>query len=206
MQHSPRSIRFFTLVPLVASLLVGVAVVPRLHAKKTTVHVSWDEAKSIHASGDFRSGVQVFLRSSERLQGKLAGMTPSGLRLQRNRSETVLARNQIRAIRFVSRKTAGRRNRLLALAAGVPAGLFTGLAVAAGVSNVCCDFGKLGPTELIMYGTWAGVQYALYKIGALADRGVLLVVLRETGAETSESDQAPENSLRRSAPAGAGVN
>ena len=202
MQHSHRSIPFFALVPL----LVGVAAVPHVHAKKTTVHVSWDEAKSIHASGDFRSGVQVFLKSSERLQGKLAGMTPSGLRLQRNRSETVIARNQIRAIRFVSRKTAGRRNRLLALAAGVPAGFFTGAAVAARVSNVCCDFGKLGATELIMYGTWAGVQYALYKIGALADRGVLLVVLRETGAETSESDQAPEKSLRRSAPAGAGVN
>lgn len=202
MQHSHRSIRFFALVPL----LVGVAAVPHVHAKKTTVHVSWDEAQSIHESGDFRSGVQVFLKSSERLHGKLAGMTPSGLRLQRNRSETVVARNQIRAIRFVSRKTAGRRNRLLALAAGVPAGLFTGAAVAARVSNVCCDFGKLGPTELIMYGTWAGVQYALYRIGALADRGVLLVVLRETGTEASASDQDPTNSLRRSAPAGAGVN
>lgn len=205
MQHSHRSIQSFALVPLVSSLLVGVAVVPRVHAKKTTVQVSWDEAKSIHDSGDFRSGVQVFLKSSERLQGKLATITPSGLRLQRNRSETVIARNQIRAIRFVSRKTAGRRNRLLALAAGVPAGLFTGAAVAARVSNVCCDFGKLGPTELIMYGTWAGVQYALYRIGALADRGVLLVVLREAGSDTSESDQSPKDSVHRPDRTNAGV-
>ena len=52
-------------------------------------------------------------------------------------------------------------------------------------------YGTLGPTELIMYGTWAGVQYVLYKIGARADRKVLLVVLRDIGTETSEIDQDP---------------
>lgn len=205
MKHSHPSIRFFAVVPLVSALLVGVAVVPRAHAKKATVRASWDEAASIHESGDFTPGVQVFLKSSERLQGRLAGMTPSGLRLQRKGSETVIARNDVRAIRFVSRKKAGRRNRVLALAAGVPAGFFAGAGVAAGVSNICCDLRKLGPTELIMYGTWAGIQYALYKIGARADRGVLLVVLDESGTEASGSDRSPQNSFRLSDPPAAGA-
>ena len=191
MKHSPRSSLSFALVPLISSLLVGVAVVPHAHAKKTTVRVSWDEARSIHESGDFRSGVQVFLKTSQRLQGKLAGITADGLRLKRKGSETLIPRNEIHAIRLVSRQMAGRRNRLIALAAGVPAGLFAGAGVAASLSSDCCDFGKLGPTELIMYGTWAGVQYLLYKIGARADRQILLVVLRDTGTETAGIDQDP---------------
>ena len=191
MTHFPRSILSFALVPLISALLVGVAVVPPAHAKKTTVRVSWDEARSIHESGDFRSGVQIFLKTSQRLQGKLAGITADGLRLQRKGSETLIPRNEIHAIRLVSRQMAGRRNRLIALAAGVPAGLFAGAGVAASLSSDCCDFGKLGPTELIMYGTWAGVQYLLYKIGARADRQILLVVLRDTGTETAEIDQDP---------------
>lgn len=187
MKRFPRPIRTFELVPLVLSLLAGVAVAPYAHAKKTTVRVGWDEAMSIHENGDFRPGVQVVLKSSERVNGRLAGMTASGLRLQRQGAETLIARNEIHAIRFVSRKMAGWRNRTIALAGGVPAGLFAGLGVAAGVSNVCCDFGKLGPTELIMYGTWAGIQYVLYRIGARADRQVLLVVLQENGTDESES-------------------
>lgn len=205
MQHSHPSIRSSTLVPLVSLLLVGVAAVPCAHAKKATVRASWDEATSIHESGDFTPSVQVFLQSSERLQGRLAGMTPSGLRLQRKGSETVIARNDVRAIRFVSRKKAGRRNRLIALVAGVPAGFFGGAAVAARVSNICCDVRKLGPTELIMYGTRGGIQYALYKLGARADRGVLLVVLDESGTETSGSDRIPQNSFRLSDPLAAGA-
>lgn len=205
MKRFPRPIRIFALTPLVTALLVCVAVVPRVHAKKTTVRVSWDEAKSMHESGDFRSGVRIILKSSERVNGKLAGITASGLRLRRQASETLIARDEIHAIRFVSRKMAGWRNRTIALAGGVPAGLFAGLGVAAGVSNVCCDFGKLGPTELIMYGTWAGIQFVLYKIGARADRETLLVVLHETGTETSESDQRPKNSLLPSDRTSAGV-
>ena len=191
MTHFPRSILSFALVPLVTSLLVGVAVAPRAHAKKTTVRVSWDEARSMHESGEFRSGVQIFLKTSQRLQGRLAGITADGLRLQRKGSEALIPRNEIHAIRLVSRQMAGRKNRLIALAAGVPAGFFAGAAVAASVSNDCCDFGKLGPTELIMYGTWAGVQYVLYKIGARADRHVLLVVLGDIGTETAEIDRDP---------------
>lgn len=205
MNHVPRPIRIFALAPLVCSLLVCTAVVPRVHGKKTTVRVSWDEAKAIHENGDFRSPVRVVLKSSKRVNGRFAGMTASGLRLQRQGSETLIARNEIHAIRFVSREMAGWRNRTIALAGGVPAGLFAGLGVAAGVSNVCCDFGKLGPTELIMYGTWAGIQLVLYRIGARADREILLVVLHETGIETSESAQRPKNPLLPSDRTSAGV-
>ena len=177
-------------------LATAMLVVPVCLAKKTTVRVSWDEARSIHESGDFRTGVQVFLKTSQRLQGKLAGITADGLRLQRKGSETLIPRNEIHAIRLVSRQLAGKKNRLIALAAGVPAGLFAGAGVAASLSNDCCDFRKLGPTELIMYGTWAGVQYVLYKIGARADRRVLLVVLRDIGTEPSDIDHDPPNSFQ----------
>lgn len=182
--------------PSMIVLAAAMLAVPVCLAKKATIRMSWDKARTTHESGDFRSRVRVFLKTSQHLQGTLAGMTASGLRLQRQGSETLIPRNEIHSIRFVSRQMSGWNNRLIALAGGVPAGLFAGYGVAALSSNTCCEFGKLGPTELILYGTWAGVQYVLYKIGARADRGVLHVVLYEIGTDTSEPDQNPSNPLQ----------
>ena len=65
---------------LVAALLLAV---PAASAKTVSVEVPWEKARTIIAEGDFRPKIRVELHSSERLKGKLAGTTHTGLTVSR---------------------------------------------------------------------------------------------------------------------------
>ena len=130
---------------LVAALLA----VPAVSAKTVSVEVPWEKARTIIAEGDFRPKIRVELQSSERLRGKLIEATGMGLRLVRLRyetkiaksgsgrrqsarrferqdTETLIERKEIRTIRLRPRKTTRYQYRLLGLLVGIPAGFFGG--------------------------------------------------------------------------------
>ena len=133
-----------TLALLLAATLLAV---PAASAKTVSVEVPWEKARTIIAEGDYRPKIRVELHSSERLKGKLVGTTDAGLRLVRLRyetkiaksgtpsgrrqsarrferqdTETLIAREDIRTIRLRPRKTTRYKYRLLGLLGGIPPG------------------------------------------------------------------------------------
>ena len=135
-----------TLALLLAAALLAV---PAASAKTVSVEVPWEKARTIIAEGDFRPKIRVELQSSERLKGKLIEATGTGLRLVRLRyekkiaksgsgrrqsarrferqdTETLIERKEIRTIRLRPRKTTRNKYRLLGLLGGIPAGFFGG--------------------------------------------------------------------------------
>ena len=148
------------------------------------------------AQGDYRPKIRVELHSSERLKGKLAGTTDAGLRLKSRGTETSIAREEIRTIRLVPRKTARTKNLWLGLLAGIPAGYGTGILVAK--TTICGgNLGECGVTAgyTVLIATLIAVSYWFYKLGSRADHGA---VLRNhtTGALTRPKKQNLGNSLR----------
>ena len=79
-----------TLALLLAAALLAV---PAASAKTVSVEVPWEKARTIIAEGDFRPKIRVELQSSERLKGKLIEATGTGLRLVRLRYETKIAKS-----------------------------------------------------------------------------------------------------------------
>ena len=191
---------------LAAALLLAV---PAASAKAVSVEVPWEKARTIIAEGDFRPKIRVELHSSERLKGKLIEATGTGLRLVRLRyetkiaksgsgrrqsarrferqdTETLIERKEIRTIRLRPRKTTRNKYRLLGLLAGIPAGFFGGfvggvLACGGDIeSSRCKDAAFI--TGFIA--TAIAVPYGFYKLGARADRGTVLIVLDESAPDS----------------------
>ena len=170
-----------TLALLLAAALLAV---PAASAKTVSVEVPWEKARTIIAEGDFRPKIRVELQSSERLKGKLAGTTDTGLRLKSRGTETSIAREEIRTIRLRPRKTARTKNRWLGLLAGIPAGYGTGILVAK--TTICGgNLGECGVTAgyTVIIATLIAVSYGFYKLGARADRGTVLIVLDESAPD-----------------------
>ena len=196
-----------TLALLLAAALLAV---PAASAKTVSVEVPWEKARTIIAEGDFLPKIWVELQSSERLKGKLIEATGTGLRLVRLRyetkiaksgsgrrqsarrferqdTETLIERKEIRTIRLRPRKTTRTKYRLLGLLGGIPAGYFGGVvgaALACGgniESSRCKDAARA--TGFIA--TLIAVPYAFYKLGARADRGTVLIVLDERAPDAS---------------------
>ena len=172
-----------TLALLLAAALLAV---PAVSAKTVSVEVPWEKARTIIAEGDFRPKIRVELHSSERLKGKLAGTTDTGLRLKSRGTETSIARKEIRTIRLVPRKTARTKYRLRGLLAGIPAGYGSGILVAK--TTICGgNLGECGVTAgyTVIIATLTAVSYWFYKLGARADRGAVLIVLDDESAPDS---------------------
>ena len=158
------------------------------------------------------------MQSSERLKGKLVGTTDAGLRLMRLRYETLIAksgspsgrrqssrrferqdtetlieRKDIRTIRLRPRKTTRNKYRLLGLLAGIPAGfgmVHLGGTVAAGGE---LDYGNGNPIFITAFiATLIAVPYWFYQRGARADRGTVLIVLDEREPDSSRDGSQAE--------------
>ena len=189
---------------LVAALLA----VPAASAKTVSVEVPWEKARTIIAEGDFRPKIRVELQSSERLKGKLIEATGMGLRLVRLRyetkiaksgsgrrqsarrferqdTETLIERKDIRTIRLRPRKTTRYKYRLLGLLGGIPAGFGAG-AFSSGASAS----EALG--AVVFFGALIAVPYWFYKLGARADRGAVLIVLDESAPDSSRDGSQAE--------------
>ena len=167
-----------------------------------------------------RPKIRVELQSSERLKGKLSrGTTDAGLRLMRLRyetkitksgspsgrrqsarrferqdTETLIERKEIRTIRLRPRKTTRYKYRLLGLLGGIPAGFFGGfvggvLACGGNIESSRCK-GAAFITGFIA--TAIAVPYGFYKLGARADRGTVLIVLDERAPDSSRDGSQAE--------------
>ena len=152
------------------------------------------------------------MHSSERLKGKLIEATGTGLRLVRLRyetkiaksgspsgrrqsarrferqdTETLIERKEIRTIRLRPRKTTRYKYRLLGLMGGIPAGFFGGyvggvLACGGDIESSRC---KAAAFITGFIATLIAVPYWFYKLGARADRGTVLIVLDESAPDSS---------------------
>lgn len=158
-----------------------------LDAKTVVVKAGWKETRSTLAQPDFRLKLQIQLKSNRKMKGVVTGTTSAGLRLERKGSETFIERTEIHSIRLVPRKASSRRNRVLALAGGVPAGLgvalgtwHVGCAVAGGCGEPPDPVGSAG-----FYVVLVTVPVLLYRLAARADRGALLIILDESVANNS---------------------
>ena len=167
------------------AILAALLVAPVCLSKTITLSVDWNQARAIWDHGEFRPSVKVGLRSSKRLGGKLVGITDSGVRIQKRQSETVIPRDQIRVIRLVPRRASTWNNRILAIAGGVPVGFFAaygGLALCGDIdADSTCN-------KTVPYLVWGAVQYMLYRLGAKADRGAVILLLPATASATGDSD------------------
>lgn len=147
-------------------------------AKTTSIQVGWDAARAIQTHGDFRGGVRIWLKSGQRLKGSITGFDQSGLALRREGIEVRIARKDVRSIRFVPRRAATRKHRILAIVGGIPVGIAAGL----GVVALCCGPNR-SSSLAVFHSTWAGIQYLLFRIGSRADLGELVVVIDEPPLE-----------------------
>lgn len=121
------------------------------------------------AATSVRPPVQIVLQSGERLKGKLAEVTATGLTLNRRGSDTVLDQGDIRKLR-ITHRTKRRKYRWLY---GVVGCLVAGAATSAAGEHVqvhpLLPIGALAATiALPMY---------LYKRGARVDRGTVVIEL-----------------------------
>ena len=208
--------RMFLLQKTPALLVAAVLAVPAASAKTVSVEVPWEKARTIIAEGDFRPKIRVELQSSERLKGKLIEATGTGLRLVRLRyetkiaksgspsgrrqsarrferqdTETLIAREDIRTIRLRPRKTTRYKYRLLGLLGGIPAGFFGGFFFGVVASGGDIDrWGRASDTAF--FAALIAVPYWFYKLGARADRGTVLIVLDERAPDSSRDGSQAE--------------
>ena len=153
-----------------------------LDARTIVVRAGWKETSTMLARPDFRPKLQIRLKSNKKMKGHVSGTTAAGLTLERNGTSILIERTAIHSIRLVPRKARGHRNRVLALAGGIPAGLgaalgswYIGCNVAGGCGKPPHPVGSAG-----FYAVLVAVPVLLYRFAARADRGALLIVLDES--------------------------
>ena len=156
---------------------------PAAQAKTVVMRVGWEKAQAMLAQDDFLSSIRVEMQSGKRLKGKLIGTTDEALRIERKKAETVVAREDIRAVRLVPRKAPRTKNRTLAIAGGAAAAsegdlrpLRPTASSTAVPANAITDYA-------VFFGTWAAIQFAVYRLGLRADRGAVLLELTGTAAD-----------------------
>ena len=156
---------------------------PAAQAKTVVMRVGWEKAQAMLAQDDFLSSIRVEMQSGKRLKGKLIGTTDEALRIERKKAETAVAREDIRAVRLVPRKAPRTRNRTLAIAGGAAAGFGGGLAASAAYCLIDGSPCNAITDYAVFFGTWAAIQFAVYRLGLRADRGAVLLELTETAAD-----------------------
>lgn len=183
------SMQRFSIPLLVAIVACSCGLIP-LDAKTIVARARWKETSALLAKPGYRPSLQIQLKSNKKMKGTVSGTTTAGLKLKRKGAETFVERTQIHSIRLVPRKPSGRRNRILALVGGVPAGLGAGL----GVWRVgCAVVGGCGePPNPIgaagFYAVLVAVPVMVYRFAARADRGALLIILDESAPHISLTD------------------
>ena len=172
--------------PIVATILAALLVAPECLSKTVTLNVDWDQARAIWEHGDFRQSVKVRLHSSQQLRGKLAGITASGIHIQKRLNETKVARDQVREIRLFPRRPSSWNGRLLSIVGGIPAGL----AAAYGALVLFrVDIDRSATVnDAVVFSAWGATQYLLYRLGAKADRGALVLLLPATDSAEARRD------------------
>ena len=166
------------------TILAVLLVTPECLAKTITLSVDWDQARAIWEHGEFRQSVKVRLQSSEQVRGNLAGITDSGLRIQKRQTETVIPRDQVHVIRLVPRRASTWNKRILAIGGGIPVGLLA----AYGGGAICGDIDADSTcNKTVPYLTWGVAQYLLFRIGAKADRGALILLFPATAPAPANS-------------------
>lgn len=183
---------------LVVAFAVCLATTQPAFAKQVVMLSDWDEARSVMAHGDFLSKVRVWKKTGKQMQvkGRLLEVTSTGLRIALYRSETFIGQDELHWIRLVPRKGSSRRNRNLAAAFAAPAGIgacivtyvFGCLAVGG-----CKESGPSAVGLVGIFGSMIAVPVALYRLGRRADRGSVLIVLRETAATASPDGRHAES-------------
>ena len=168
-----------------------------LNAKPIVLRAGWRETSTMLAQPDFRPKLQIQLKSNKKMKGLVSGTTAAGLTLERNGRAILIDRTAIHSIRLVPRKNRGHRHRVLALAAGVPAGLgaalgswYIGCNVAGGCEEPPHPVGSAG-----FYAVLVAVPVLLYRLAARADRGALLIVLDESVAQNPLARPAPHPAM-----------
>ena len=161
-----------------------------LDARTIVLRAGWGETCAMLAQTEFRPNLQIQLKSNQRMKGHVSGTTAAGLTLERNGTATLIERTAIHSIRLVPRKPRGRRHRVLAIAGGVPAGLgaalaswYIGCSVAGGCDDPPHPAGSAG-----FYAVLVAVPVLLYRLAARADRGAFLIILDESVAHGSRTE------------------
>ena len=191
-------IQRFSTPLLVAIIACSYGPIP-LDAKTIVARASWKETRVLLTQRSYRPSLQIQLKSNKKMKGTVSGTTAVGLKLKRKGAETFIERAQIRSIKLVPRKASGRRNRILALVGGVPAGLGAGLAV---WRIGCAVVGGCGePPNAIgaaaFYAVLVAVPVMVYRFAARADRGALLIILDESAPSISLGDSVRNASGHR---------
>lgn len=177
-------------IPLTIAIVVCCYGRIPIGAKTLTVRAGWEETSAILAQPDYRPTLQIRLKSNKKLKGAVSGTTATGLTFERRGAETLIERTEIHSIKLVPRKASGHRNRVLALAGGIPAGLGASL----GAWNIGCSIvgGCEEPPNPVgaagFYAVLVAVPVLLYRLATRADRGALLIILDENVANTSLLD------------------
>ncbi len=176
---------------LISAITISCGPTP-LDAKTIAVNAGWKETSAMLAQPDYRRTLQIQLKSNKKMKGSVSGTTATGIKFERKGVETFIERTEIYSIKLVPRKASGTRNRALALAGGVPAGLGAGLgawhigcAVVGGCGEPPNPVGAAG-----FYAVLVAVPVMLYRLATRADRGALLIILDESAANTSLPDPA----------------
>ena len=174
-------------IPLIIVIVVSSYGPIPLDARTITVKAGWKETSAMLAQPEYRPTVQIQLKSNKKMKGAVSETTATGLRIQRKGAESFIERTEIRSVKLVPRKASGHRNRALALAGGVPAGLGAGLgawhigcAVVGGCEEPPNALGAAG-----FYAVLVAIPVMLYSFATRADRGALLITLDESVANTS---------------------
>ena len=125
-----------------------------------------------------RPPVQIVLQSGERPKGKLAEVTATGLTVTRSGSDTVLNHGDIRQLRITHRTKQKKHRSLFGI------GGFLGVLAATGAAGEHIQVHPLLPIGVLA--AMIGIPIYLYKLGARADRGAVVI-------ELDSATQAPES-------------
>ena len=156
------------------------------------------KGKLIEATGMGLRLVRLRYETKIAKSGSPSGRRQSARRFERQDPETLITRKEIRTIRLRPRKTTRYKYRLIGVLAGIPAGFVVGYAggvLACGGesanSSIRCRNSTAGTTVAFIAALIAA-PYWFYKLGALADRGTVLIVLDERAPDSSRDGSQAE--------------
>ena len=203
--------------PFALLLSVALLAAPAARAETVVVRSDWEKARAMLTQGEYRSRIALDLKSPKRVmvtkgtfydrtrkeielkpstwvKGKFIETTAKDLQILFRSEQISFPVENISRIRLVPLKAERKKNRLVGISGGIPAGILAGVLVA---KVSACSGSECSPGGfLFMLGvTVAAVTFGFYKLGGRADRGEVLVVLDEsTSNKPSDASPAAEPS------------
>ena len=141
-------------------LSVALLLVSTGRAETVVVRADWEKTRAMLTRGKFRPRSGVELKPSKWVKGELIEATGAGLQIVFREHEISIAREDLRRIRLVPRKT----NRRIGLWVGIPAGIVAGFTAAKAICSAgggCTNAGAL----TLLIGTPMAVIYVFHKLG-----------------------------------------